>query len=426
MPTDSTLLDTLARLTAITNNTRLPFARKLDAILAEIAACMRVTKASIMLRAGRSSLKVVASTNPDIIGVTQPLADNTPSAWVVRHKKPLYADSASPCDAAIRRFSHYQGAAFYLVPIINSGKVIGVLSVTDRIGDDRFQQPERELLLQIAGQVITTIEQNRLAESLAQSHTILRRKNADLRHLEKLRTELFNMLIHDLKEPLSEIVANLDILSYTVGGEEAACVETAKTACDTLQSMIANLLDIARLEEGRLQLLYESLDPTGLIKEALARLLVSVKAKQLAFEEQYPASALSPVDGDRTLLVRVLQNLLSNAIRYAPPGSVITIGCRRADGLDGVEFFVQDAGPGVPDQYRDKIFEKYTRLETRTDSRAYSTGLGLAFCKMAVTAHGGTIGVHSNGVSGSTFFFTIPRRTSQRRGMRQALQKITV
>jgi len=422
MPSDSTILNVLLRLTEITNDSKLSFQRKCEAILTEIASCMQVQKASLMLRSGRSSLRVVASTNKNIIGVTQKLTENTPSAWVVHHKKPLYIDSSYACEVERGRFPHYQGEAFYLVPIINNNRVIGVISLTDKVGEDRFAHEERTTVLQFAGHVITALETSRLAASLAESQAALRKKNRELERLEKLRTELFNMLIHDLKGPLSEIVAHLDLLSYMATEEASSFVETAKTACDTLQRMISNLLDIARLEEGKLQLLKEPVEPEGLVKEALARLLVSVKQKQLSFSQSFPEQELSTVMADREMLLRVLQNLLSNAIQYSPQGATIVIGCRKKEDA-ALEFFVQDSGPGVPEKFREAIFEKYFRLHAPKDGRSYSAGLGLAFCKMAVEAHGGEIGVRSESTAGSTFFFSIPLANHQRQRSAPSIQK---
>ncbi|MCX8044331.1 MAG: ATP-binding protein [Desulfobacterota bacterium] len=404
-------------MTAIINEIRLPFEKKLDAILREIASCMRVDKASIMLRTGRSSLRVVASTNPDIVGMLQRLSDNTPSTWVIRNKKPLSTDLATMYEVIPRRFSHYRGEAFYIVPIINRKKAIGVISVTDRIGDDRFTPEDRQTLLTFAGHIITAIDNNRLATSLSKSHAVLKRQNKELARLEHLRTELFNMLIHDLKGPLSEIVAHLDILSYMLHSEPLTYIETAKSACDTMQRMVSNLLDIARMEEGELQLIYEPLSPRELIKEAIARLLVSGKAKELSLIEQYPEYDIPSIAGDRDLLLRVLQNLLSNAIQYSPHGATITIGCQSSHDKH-IEFFVQDAGPGVPEAYQNAIFEKYTRFHPKSDGRVYSVGLGLAFCKMVVSAHGGSIGVQSNGVNGSKFYFILPCDRSQHQSVK--------
>ncbi len=409
MSPERSMLDVLGSIADIANDRRLEFGIKLNRILMAITECMQVNKSSIMLFKNSKTLEVVASTNPEIVGVQQSLDVDSPSSWVVKNKKPLYVDSSSQCDIAIKRFRHYKGDAFFLVPLINNNKVIGVINVTEKIGSDRFAAAERDILLHIMGHVIIALENHRLAESLQKKKKTLQKKNLELRKLEKLRTDLFNMLIHDLKGPISEIVANLDILSYTLTeNENLAFVETAQAGCNTLFNMVSNLLDIARLEEGRLELMHEQIDPGGLIKDSLAGLLVSVKSRDLTFQEDFPETT-GACTGDRSLLTRVLQNLLTNAIQYSPTGGTITVGYREIV-TGAIEFFVEDEGPGIPEESREMIFNKYKQLDKKSDGRTYTTGLGLAFCKMAVEAHGGRITVECPETKGSRFFFLVPSK----------------
>lgn len=404
---DRRILEVLFTITEISNNRKLGFQDKLNKILHEIVGCMQVKRGSIMLLKNRMTLEVVASTSPDIIGTVQRLEVDFPSSWVVKNKKPLYVDSSSQCASLVRHFKHYKSSAFYLVPIISSDRVIGVVNVTDKIGSDKFNQDEREILLNIMGNVIIALENNRLAESLKKKQKTLKKKNLELRKLQKLRTDLFNMLVHDLKGPISDIIANLDILTYTVKGENTEYVETAQAGCNTLYNMVSNLLDIARLEEGNISLLEEELDPQELIKESIAGLLVTGKSKNLSFQEQFPEAGSVLLHGDRSMLTRVLQNLLANAIHYSPRGATITTGFRDINSQE-IEFSVNDSGPGVPEQYKEAIFDKYVQLDKKADGRVYTTGLGLAFCKMAVEAHGGAISVESGGDKGSKFCFVLP------------------
>ena len=155
----------------------------------------------------------------------------------------------------------------------------------------------------------------------------LQKKNIQLEKLERLKTDFYNMLIHDWKGPISDLRANLDILSYSVSDEDKEFVEASKTACDTLYSMVFNLLDISQLEEDRLKLLHEKIDPQDLIKESLDRLFGHFKLKELTFVEKVPSAPTADFFwGDRGILLRVLQNLLTNAINYSPPSETIEIG----------------------------------------------------------------------------------------------------
>jgi len=411
MTKDQRYLHTLFAISEISNDRKLEFGQKLERVLLEVAGCMQASRASFMLVKGRKALEVVASTSPELIGVKQQLDTESPSSWVVKNKAPLYVDKTTGSEILQNKSDRYEKTAFIVVPIISNNRVIGVLNVTEKVGSDIFEQNERKMLLSIAGQVIGALENQRLTESLRKNKRTLEKKNLQLMKLEKLKTDLFNMLIHDLKGPISELVANLDILSYTVSDENCQYVESAQTGCDTLYTMVCNLLDVARLEEGKLELVYEKIDPQDLMKEALARLFGLCTQKELRFAEKFPPREDGLfLRGDRGVLLRVLQNLLSNAIHYSPPKETIEVGFQHLKSRK-IEFFVKDSGPGVPAEYHESIFDKFTQIQKKADGRIYTTGLGLTFCKMAVEAHRGKIGVNSEAQKGSRFWFVLPLET---------------
>ncbi|MFP3927627.1 MAG: ATP-binding protein [Desulfobacteraceae bacterium] len=402
------LAGVLLAINEVSNRENLGFDRKLQAILEEITAGLGARSGSIMLRKGAKTLEVAASTNPDLLGVKQRMEDEAPSAWVARTGKPLYVDDISRSEQFRPRFDHYSKSAFLLVPVVSQGRVIGVIGLTEKLGEDLFSEEEQELLLKVAGQLIGALESKRLAESLKRKKKTLQERNKQLRRLERLKTDLFRMLIHDLKGPISELTANLDILSYTASEENKGFVETAKGSCDTLYNMVSNLLDIARLEEGKLELIHERIEPSDLLGEALARVHWSMQERGLKVEKRFPPdSSQEGFWGDRGILLRVLQNLLTNAVGYSPEGKAVVVGFDYPDpGV--VRFFVEDEGPGIPHEHQEKIFDKYAQLEKKGDGRMYTTGLGLTFCKMAVEAHRGRIYVESDGRLGSRFVFDLP------------------
>ena len=349
-------------ITNISNENKLGFGQKLQHILLEVVSCMQAKCGSIMLVRGRKVLEVVASTNQELIGVKRRLDKKSPACWVVTNKAPLYVDKTAGDGTFCNEFDHYEKAAFLVLPIISNDKVIGVLCLTDKVGTDVFAKEEQEILFKIAGHLISTIENQRLTESLRKSRRTLEKKNLQLRKLERLRQDLFNMLIHDLKEPISEVVTNLDILSYTLTDENCQYVESAQIGCDTLYGMVSNLLDIARLEQGQLELIYEKIDPRDLIQEALGRLSRVGKTRGLRFVEKFsPPEITDSFWGDRGILLRVLQNLLGNAIQYSPPEEQIQVGFEYLKG-GKIEFSVKDNGPGVPAEYQEAIFDKYVQL----------------------------------------------------------------
>jgi two-component system sensor histidine kinase KdpD len=408
MKSKKKLLDVLLAINTISQNARLTFDEKLVHIIFEIVQCVGARSGSIMVLEGQKKLRVVASTVAHLIGQKQPLQEGSPSSWVVKNKKPLHVQNIRHSAQFKERFDHYQGSAFLVAPLINNGQVIGVVNVTDKLGIDQFSRDEESTIIQMAGQIITALENQRLTESLKEKRRILQEKNLELERLETLKTELFNMLIHDLKGPLSELLANLDILSLSLSDENQKFVKAARSGCDTLCRMVSNLLDITRLEEGKMELVYEEIDPSAVIRESIARMGTLTSAKDLRVIENKPMSEpTEPLLADRDILIRILQNLLSNAIRYSPAGETITMGFDYGD-TRNILFEVADRGPGIPPQDQQIVFDKFQQLKNKTEGRVYSTGLGLTFCRMAVEAHQGRINVESDGLCGSTFSFELP------------------
>jgi two-component system sensor histidine kinase KdpD len=369
---------------------------------------MNAERGSIMILRGRKTLEVVASTNPSIVGIKQPVREDTPSGWVVRNRRILYVGPGDQGSTFTMHRGNYKKDAFLVAPIFSSHRVIGVLTITDKRDADEFSSEERDLLLAITGEVISTIENQRLAESLRKSRDDIKRKNTELKEHERVRTEIFNMLIHDLKGPLSEMVANLDILSYTVQGDNLEYVQAAQTASDTLFRMISNLLDITRLEGGSLPLVYETIDPADLIHESILGQGAMAKTREVevkaAIPEAFTGKAFS---GDFGILQRVMQNLLVNALQHSPRGSRVEIGVEHVD--HEIVFYVQDEGPGIAPEFHEAIFAKFFQITRQRDGRRYSTGLGLTFCRLALDAHHGTIHVESDGMKGSRFIFSVPQ-----------------
>jgi len=408
MTTDKRILDALIDINMAFNDRSIDYGCQLHHALLRIVKCLETESGSIMLRGGAKKLTVVASTDEALLDVRQSLEEESPSAWVVQNKRPLYVENVSENDIFLEKFDHYKGLAFLLTPIISDGKVIGIICLTDRIGVDHFSNEEQKALLDITGLFISAHENQQLIASLRKKQRTLRKKNQKLKALENLKTEFFNMLIHDLKGPISELIANLDILSYTAPSDNQEYVEAAKFGCDTLYSMVSNLLDISRLEEGKLKLVYEQIEPQGLVKEALARLFGLIEIKELTFTETYPAdNDRDCLWADRGMLLRVLQNLLTNAIGFSPSGSPIEVGFEDLN-QSKIRFYVKDKGPGIPAEHHEAIFDKHYQLEKKGDGRIYTTGLGLTFCRMAVGAHSGEIGVVSRKAAGSCFHFTLP------------------
>jgi signal transduction histidine kinase len=240
--------------------------------------------------------------------------------------------------------------------------------------------------------------------------TAFARMAESLRQLETMRRDLINMIVHDLKAPLSSILASLD---YLLTGElgpldpnQRKFLAMGYRSGHDLMMLIQNLLDVAKMEEGKMILRREPFVPLRWAENVIApfRLLASAAKKELRLES---SADIPSVEGDAALLGRVLSNLLSNALYHAQPGSgevIVSLACQG----NHLAVAVRDNGPGIPPEDQARIFEKFVQIESRSAYLRSGTGLGLSFCKMVVEAHGGRITVQSAPQEGSTFTFYLP------------------
>ena len=412
MKNQDSVFQAISEITEISNNPRLRFKSKMDAILGVVVSCFNTEQASLMVMKSANTLEVVSSIKPGLVGIRQTLDHDSPSSWVVKNKKVFYSKDPGSDTMFQKRFEHYKKDAYLLAPVMCNNKVLGVLSITEKMDSDRFTRHDQEMLLSIAGNVISALENNRLAESLKKKRRALNESNRHLKKLEKLRTELFNMLIHDLKGPISEVIANLDILSYIIDKKHLEYVEQAQSGCDILYRMIADLLDIARMEEGNMSIIEEKMTPDAFIHESVSHLSGLARKKSIIVLKPDNSDKEVEFSADKGLLIRVIHNLLINAIHHSPNRERIKVGYETSD-PGHIRFFISDNGPGIAKEFQNSIFEKFVQLQKKKDGRRYTTGLGLTYCKMAVELHGGSIWVDSDGKKGSCFSFTLPLSVSE-------------
>jgi len=222
-----------------------------------------------------------------------------------------------------------------------------------------------------------------------------------------MRDDLTHMIVHDLRTPLTSIASGLRTLKAVarLDDQEQALLDVAIEGGNTLLSMINDLLDISKMEAGALQLRLQKVAPAELIREACQQveLLAQQKGQTLVAE---PEGDLPAVYADHDLARRALVNLLGNAVKFTPSGGAVTVSAAVA-GDDEVVFSVADTGIGIPEDARERIFDKFGQIESRKTGGRSSTGLGLTLCKLAVEAHGGRIWVDSEPGVGSTFSFTL-------------------
>lgn len=231
------------------------------------------------------------------------------------------------------------------------------------------------------------------------------------KELDTLREELSAMIFHDLRSPLSNIISSLDMVGSMLPEDASPTLHTvfaiATRSADRMQRLISTLLDINRLEAGQSLLDNEPVKAVDLVNDALDTVRSLLDNKHQQVKINIP-EALPMVWVDMDMIRRVLINLLENAVKYTPAGSHIEVSARRKG--EWCEVWIDDNGPGIPEEKRQVIFEKFARLQD--NRKVVGFGLGLAFCRMAVEAHGGKIWVENRAKGGSRFAFTLPIASS--------------
>jgi signal transduction histidine kinase len=241
----------------------------------------------------------------------------------------------------------------------------------------------------------------------------LERLNAALHQLEQDKSQLMQMVVHDLKNPLTALVGFLELLRLDrLSEEQCLLVESALRSGKNLSGLISDLLDVGRIEEGHMELERTLLPPRDLLEDCASEMRgwIIQDDKQILIETP---DDLPLLQADLRLMHRVILNLISNAIKHTPAGTSIILRAYQAttheqEPKGQLVIEVADDGPGIPPEYLDRIFDKYGRVNGDHHPRQDSTGLGLTFCRLAIEAHEGSIGVSSVLGQGTTFHLRLP------------------
>jgi two-component system, NtrC family, sensor histidine kinase KinB len=227
-----------------------------------------------------------------------------------------------------------------------------------------------------------------------------------LREVERLKSEFVMAASHELRTPLTSLSMSTDLLiehaAQFLPEKERELLQTAHDEVHRMKSIVHDLLDLSKIEAGRIDLEFEKIPVTTLFEHAreMFKAQVSMKHINLTIDD---TEYMPFVRADTNKIVWVLSNLISNALRYVEEGGHIRVSAERTGG--DIHISVQDDGSGIPPEYQKRIFQKFVRVHKQESGR---TGLGLAICKEIVRAHGGTIWLKSEPGKGSIFTFSLP------------------
>jgi two-component system sensor histidine kinase/response regulator len=251
--------------------------------------------------------------------------------------------------------------------------------------DDYVTKPIRRE--EFLAKVRALLRVRRLLDDLESARRELAERNGEL----EIKKTLAQALVHDLKNPLTGVLGNLDLMELPGGKDTSTLIKRTRRAAQRMQQMVSNLIDVAALEEGRVSINRERVDLAELTLRSTEEAESIGHARNVSLLCTHVATAR--LDGDAQLLRRMIDNLVSNAVAHSPEGGTVAITAQPVSG--GVEWTISDEGPGIPEELRRRVFDKYAQGDQQQTGVMANRGLGLTLCRMVADAHRGEIGIET-------------------------------
>jgi len=248
----------------------------------------------------------------------------------------------------------------------------------------------------------------RFTTELSFANQELESRNKQIEAANRLKSEFLASMSHELRTPLHTIIGFAQVLTEELQGplnaKQKRFIDHIHRDSLHLLDLINGILDLSKIEAGKLELHLESFDPNAAVDEIVTSIAPVAASKAIAVEHN-PHAPLA-ILADRTQFRQILYNLLSNAVKFTPDGGKVSVECSIADSW--AHFCVSDTGIGIPETEQTAVFDKFYQVGLKNEGAREGTGLGLAITKHLVELHGGRIWLKSELGTGSTFFFTLP------------------
>ncbi len=249
----------------------------------------------------------------------------------------------------------------------------------------------------------------RLEEIIAERTDDLREANEELKRMDRAKMNFFAVVNHDMQDPLTAVLGYTDLLSMKspLSPKQEDTLHILKDSSERVLDLVNNILDISRLEDGKLTIVPQAMAVLPAVNQALAVIKPMAEKKLISISADV-SPTIPDVRGDPKRVGQILVNLLSNAVKYTPDTGSVTIAARRNEMENMVEISVTDNGLGIPADHLPHVFDRFSRIERAETRHTVGTGLGLSIAKALVEAHGGEIRVNSEEGHGTCFTFTLP------------------
>ncbi len=353
-------------------------------------------------------------------------ADALRPAWNFRHKGPMVNKRPEEFNEEQRAFLRPFGVYNLTeIPLVHEGRFVGKISIANKPGG--LSENDVRLVTVFAAQAAVVIQNahlyRRLQESASQleakvhertaqleaTYRELEASHARLREVDQLKSDFLGNVSHELRTPLAAVKGYVDNLLDGVAGPLAEkprhYLGRVRENADRLGRMVSDLLDLTRIEAGKIELAPQPLPVAELVREALDGLRHVADERRVQVTVDVPACP--PVWADPDKVHQVLTNLLANAVKFSPPGGEVSVTVA-VESVGRVRFTVRDTGPGVPAAERERVFDKFYQVGRVEGERPPGTGLGLTIARHLVELHGGRIWVEDPPGRGAAFVVLLP------------------
>ena len=306
-----------------------------------------------------------------------------------------------PVGADYQDRTYFRSRRFIVAPLIAGDRVIGIASADNKITRRSITPASVELFTLVSQQLATALEEARL-------YAEVERKSTQLESASRHKSEFLANMSHELRTPLNAIIGFSEVLSERMFGElndkQEEYVGDIHASGQHLLSLINDILDLSKIEAGRMELEVTTFDLPQAIDDAVTLMRERAGQRGIALQTKV-AGPVRSIRADERKIKQVLLNLLSNAIKFTLPGGLVNVQAMQTG--DSIEVAVTDTGAGIAPGDQDTLFEEFHQVGAHA-AKHEGTGLGLALCRKFLALHGGTIWVNSQVGKGSTFTFTIP------------------